>query len=113
MAASLVGVYLVAAFGLTIVLDVVPSLAQYSPAIFPVLSLTGVAVLALRGDHRRRLATIEAVKQKRRETRQGRRQGKHRGSRQAAVAQPSEPSQQPSDNGKQDANLDRVRVGEA
>lgn len=65
LATALVGVYLVVAVGLTVALDIAPALATYAPAIFPVLSLTGVTVLALRGDHRRRLAGIEHVKQER------------------------------------------------
>jgi len=69
LAAALVGVYLVVAVGLTVALDIVPALAVYSPAIFPLLSLTGVTVLALRGDHRRRVAEIEKGKAERRKRR--------------------------------------------
>jgi len=62
LAASLVGVYLTVAIGLTIALDIFPTLATYAPAIFPILSLTGVTVLALRTDHKRRLEAIEQEK---------------------------------------------------
>lgn len=73
LAAVLVGIYIVVGVGLTVVLDTVPKLAVYAPAIFPALSLCGITVLALRGDHRRRLAAIAQVKMERKETRQARR----------------------------------------
>ena len=78
LALALVSVYFVVATGLTVILDIVPGLAVYAPAIFPTLSLTGVTVLALRSDHKRRLADIESVKMERKEARQGRRQNRRR-----------------------------------
>ena len=66
LAACLVAVYLVVAIGLTVALDIMPVLAVYSPAIFPLLSLCGVTVLALRADHKRRLEAIEHQKAQRR-----------------------------------------------
>lgn len=74
LAAVLVVVYVAVAIVLTVALDVVPTLARYAPAIFPALSLAGVTILALRSDHRRRLAAIEAEKAERRALRQEQRQ---------------------------------------
>ena len=72
LALALVGVYFVTATGLTVALDIAPALATYAPAIFPALSLTATGLLALRADHRRRLAAIEADKAERRAARQKR-----------------------------------------
>ena len=69
LAAVLVGIYLVVAVGLTVALDILPEVAVYSPAIFPLLSLCGVTVLALRGDHRRRIEAIVQDKARRRASR--------------------------------------------
>jgi predicted transcriptional regulator len=55
LAVTLAGAYLTVAIALAVVLDVIPSLATYSPVIFPLLSLTGATILALRADHRRRI----------------------------------------------------------
>lgn len=74
VAAGLVGVYFVIAVLLTVALDIVPTWAAYAPGLFPVLSLTGVTVLALRSDHRRRLAAIAAERAERKAERQARRQ---------------------------------------
>lgn len=59
IAAGLVGVYVGVAVGLTVALDISDELVRYAPVIFPLLSLCGVTVLALRRDHRRRMAEIE------------------------------------------------------
>ena len=64
----------VTAVGLTVALDIAPGLAVDSPEVFPYLSLTRVTVLALRSDHRRRLATIQGVTLERKAKRQARRQ---------------------------------------
>jgi len=66
LAGVLVGVYFASVLALTVVLDTAPVLAMYAPLIFPVLSLAGVTVLALRADHRRRLEMIEAGRSRRR-----------------------------------------------
>ncbi len=65
LAAFMAGSYLGVAIGLTVMLDIVPTLAIYAPAIFPLMSLAGVTVIALRDDHQRRLAPILEEKQKR------------------------------------------------
>ena len=65
LAAFMAGSYLVVAIGLTVVLDIVPVLAVYAPAVFPLLSLAGVTVIALRNDHHRRLTPILEEKRKR------------------------------------------------
>ena len=67
---ALVGLYFGSAELLTVALDVAPklaaglavSLADWAPAVFPVLSLAGVTVLAIRADHRRRLGEVAAKK---------------------------------------------------
>jgi hypothetical protein len=67
LAATLVGVYFGSVTLLTVLLDTLPMLAVYAPLAFPVLSLAGVATLALRSDHQRRLEAIEKDKAERRE----------------------------------------------
>lgn len=104
LALFLVGVYFVTALGLTVALDISPGLAVYSPGVFPFLSLTGVTVLALRSDHRRRLATIESVKMERKARRQSRRKGGRQGGGEQL-------SNQVSNNGKSNANLDALQAG--
>lgn len=67
---ALVGLYLIAAELLTVLLDVVPklasgaptTLADWAPAIFPLLSVAAMALLATRADHQRRLSQISADK---------------------------------------------------
>lgn len=99
VAVALVGVYFVTAVGLTVALDIAPGLAVYSPGVFPFLSLTGVTVLALRSDHKRRLATIQSVKLERKAKRRSRRQ-----------ANDAQLSVLTSNNGKNDANLDALQA---
>lgn len=69
LAGLLVAGYILIAVVLTVALDVLPGLARWAPAIFPALSLTGAVILALRADHRRRLAAIRAEKAERRAAR--------------------------------------------
>jgi hypothetical protein len=69
VAAGLVGIYVGVAVGLTVALDISDKLVQYAPVIFPLLSLCGVTVLALRRDHRRRVVEIEQGKAERRMSR--------------------------------------------
>jgi len=75
LAVVLVAVYFIVAVGLTVVLDILPALATYAPGVFPVLSLCGVTVLALRSDHRRRVAAVAAERAERRARRSGARSG--------------------------------------
>ena len=75
LAAILVGIYFAVATGLTVLLDIWPTLAGYAPAIFPLLSLTGVTCLALRGDHRRRITAIQSAKMERKISRLARQTG--------------------------------------
>ncbi len=96
LSAILVAIYLITALGLTVMLDIVPSLAVYSAGVFPLLSLCGMIALALRSDHGRRLNVIEGVKQER------------KAKRQASVMQPSANALR---TGKTDANMDVLRVG--
>jgi hypothetical protein len=100
LAAVLVAVYLAVAVGLTVALDIAPALAVYSPAIFPLLSLCGVTVLALRGDHRRRMEAIETVKKERKARRQKKRQ-----------APVMESSRIASKDGKNDVKIDVLQAG--
>lgn len=69
LAISLIVVYFIVAIALTVALDINPELARFAPAIFPMLSLAGVSVLALRVDHRGKLAEIERGKTERRQKR--------------------------------------------
>jgi len=93
LALSLVGVYFGSITLLTILLDTTPALAAYAPLAFPILSLSGVAVLALRADHRQRLTAIEAERQERRDARRAHDMGGFRGAQDTGlggqlVAQP-------------------------
>ena len=62
MAAALIGLYFLAALLLVLVLDLVPAIATWSQAVFPVLSLASMALLALRMDHSFRLEEIATAK---------------------------------------------------
>ena len=66
LAASLVGIYLVSTIGLTVLLDILPDLSRYAPALFPLLALVGAVNLALRAGHRR---CLDAINQERAEKR--------------------------------------------
>lgn len=103
LAAILVGTYFIVALGLTVALDIFPEQAIFAPGIFPLLSLCGVTILALRADHGRRLKAIKADKQERKETRQRRR----RESRQMTT---SEMSKTTSNSGKMDADFDTLQA---
>jgi hypothetical protein len=70
LAASLVGVYLFSAIGLTVFLDIFPELGRYAPALFPLLALVGAVNLALRSGHRRRLSGIAQDRAERKAERQ-------------------------------------------
>lgn len=70
LAYVLMGGYLVIAIGLTVFLDIFPALAAYAPAIFPLFSLAGVTVLALRRDHARRVEGVKLDKAERKAGRQ-------------------------------------------
>ena len=61
-ALGLLVAYIVTAILLTVALDIVPVLARYAPAIFPLLSLAAFVILAMRQDHAARVATIAADK---------------------------------------------------
>jgi hypothetical protein len=104
LAAALVGVYLTVAILLTVALDIVPDLARFAPAVFPLLSLAGVTVLALRSDQRRRLEAIASDRAERQAERQAARQAK----RQERTAQVSEKT---SNNGNFDGLQDRLQAG--
>lgn len=104
VAAALVGVYLAVAVLLTVALDIVPDLARWAPAVFPLLSLAGVTVLALRSDQRRRLTAIASDKAERQAERQAKRQAPP-----ARVS--SRVSSGVSNNTQRDAPLDRLQAG--
>ncbi len=70
LAASLVGVYLVSTIGLTVLLDILPDLSRYAPALFPLLALVGAVNLALRAGHRRRMNTLAQERAEKRAERQ-------------------------------------------
>lgn len=104
LAAALVGVYLTVAILLTVALDIATDLARFAPAVFPLLSLAGVTVLALRSDQRRRL---EAVASDRAE-RQAERQAARQAARQERAAQTSSNA---SNNAVLDGLQDRLQAG--
>lgn len=69
IAVALTGVYFVAVTSLTVMLDTFPAWAAGAPLVFPLLSMAGVTVVALRADHRRRLEMIQAERSERSERR--------------------------------------------
>lgn len=69
LAVILVILYVGVALVLTVLLDTIPGLSRYAPAIFPLLSLVGITVLALRSDHVHRLFTVEQMRQERKQAR--------------------------------------------
>jgi hypothetical protein len=58
LAALMVGVYLVSTIGLTVMLDLNTALVHLAPAVFPILALVGTINIALRQQHKNRLARI-------------------------------------------------------
>lgn len=66
------GITLLASFVLAVMVDVYPAIAAWSAAVFPLLSLAGAVVLALRGDHAGRLTAITESKERAREERRKR-----------------------------------------
>lgn len=62
IALILVAVYFAAAVGLTVLMDIIPGLSRFAPAVFPVFSLSGMTIAALHYDHRQRVANIKAEK---------------------------------------------------
>ena len=75
IAICLVAVYLISTISLTILLDILPELGRYAPAIFPVLSLVSAVNLVLRFGHRKRKTAIIFEKEKRKTERQRKQAG--------------------------------------
>ena len=69
LAVVLVGFYYVSTVGLTVLLDIVPSLARFAPVIFPTLTLVGTVNLVLRAQHKRRVSVIAQEKAERKASR--------------------------------------------
>jgi len=105
---GIVAGYLAVALLLTVVLDVFPSLARLAPAVFPGLSLAGVAVLALRHDHRARLDSVQAERAERQAQRQAQRQAERQAPRQTERRALTETV---SKNGAFDTQSDRLQAG--
>jgi hypothetical protein len=66
IAVILIVVYFGAVTVLTVLLDTVPEWSPLAPLVFPLLSMAGMSVLALRADHRRRLDKIASDRSERR-----------------------------------------------
>lgn len=110
LSVALAGVYFGAVTSLTVALDTIPSMATFAPLAFPILSLAGVTVLAIRRDHRRRIEAIAQQKAERRATRATRKSAqKDRPARAQRVHQGDAPEVQSSaQNGAQNGALDAV-----
>jgi len=65
LAVSLVAFYFVVTIGLTVMLDVIPELARYAPAVFPLLAAVGAVNIAIKNGQRRREAEKLAKKSER------------------------------------------------
>lgn len=59
LASGVVGCYVVVIGALTVALKFRPEYAPYASLLLPVLSLAGMTTLALRAEHRRRLASVQ------------------------------------------------------
>jgi hypothetical protein len=68
LAIALVGFYYASTVGLTVLLDIAPTLSRYAPALFPTLALVGTVNLALRAQLKRRVAAIKEEKAARNRT---------------------------------------------
>lgn len=75
IALALVAVYMVVVTGLTYLVDTVPELARFAPLVFPFIGILAATLVALRVDHRQRVATIEADRAERKAARSGKRSG--------------------------------------
>jgi hypothetical protein len=107
LSALMVGVYLVSTIGLTVVLDMDVALVHIAPAVFPILALVGTINIALRQQHKNRLARIadadrmarlasqkaeqdrKAEEERKRQERKADRDAKRQASVQQSVNQPS------------------------
>ena len=78
-------VYIISTIGLTVVLEIVPSLSVIAPALFPALAVVGAVNLALISRQENRENAIEIERQERKE----KRQGKRKAQRQDLSPQPS------------------------
>lgn len=66
-------VYIVSTIGLTVVLEIIPSLSIVAPALFPALAVVGAVNLALISRQENRENAVEIERQERKEKRQGKR----------------------------------------
>jgi hypothetical protein len=104
----LIFLYFFVAVLLTVVLDIQPSWSVMAPAIFPVLSLAGVTVIALRKDYQKRIQQIASEKAERKAERQAN-FNNHRQDLRGLFE--SSVSNEVSNNGQFDMNLDRLQAG--
>lgn len=65
LAVLLVAFYFIVTIGLTVVMDVIPELARFAPAIFPLLAAVGAVNIAIKNGQRRREADRLARKTER------------------------------------------------
>lgn len=73
LAASLAGVYFVTTIGLTVLLEIAPSLSTFAPALFPALAIVGSVNLALISRQRQREEAVKEESEQRKAERQSRR----------------------------------------
>lgn len=72
LTAVTVSIYFVITIGLTVLLDVIPELARYAPAVFPLLAAVGAVNIAVKNGQQRREEAKQGKRQRRRERRRGR-----------------------------------------
>ena len=65
LALAVVSVYFIVTIGLTVLLDVVPELARYAPAVFPLLAAVGAVNIALKNGQQRREVAKDSKRQPR------------------------------------------------
>src|SRR3990167_2155792 len=109
LAGLLVAVYLVSTIGLTVVLAMDTELLRIAPAIFPILAVVGTVNIALRAQHKHRLARI-ANEHLARQADEAARKAERKAERQARVNQRIA---LPSNDRSVDGSVDRLQAGRA
>jgi len=108
LAVLLIILYFLIAVLLTVVLEIQPSWSVIAPAIFPVLSLAGVTVIALRNNYQNRIQLITNEKAERKAERKANHTNQRQDLRPLVDATMSN---EMSNNGHYDMNLNRLQEG--
>jgi hypothetical protein len=124
LAGLMVAVYLISTIGLTVVLDFDVALVHIAPALFPILALVGTINIALRSQHKHRLARIadyerqahdakEKAEQERKAEEERRRQERREAREAKRLAIVQQRVNEPSIDGSMDTNQALLQAGRA